>query len=105
MHHGITEWRLLATQVFQDSITKCSTVCLSICRYSPINNTWQMISNMRVPRDACGVCLMGDRIYVVGGYSDEDEDNKTVEVYNPDRDEWTEVSRAGFPFLLRIQNR
>ena len=65
-------------------------------RYSPMTNTWQNISNMRVPRDECGVCLMGDRIYVVGGCcdEDEDEDDKTVEVYNPDRDEWTEVSRT-----------
>ena len=37
---------------------------------------------------------MGDRIYVVGGCCDKYEDNNTVQVYNPDRDEWTEVSRV-----------
>ena len=63
-------------------------------RYSPVNNTWQKISNMRVPRRSCGVCLIGDRIYVVGGVCGNYEDKKTVEVYNPDRDEWTEVSCA-----------
>ena len=51
-----------------------------------------MISNMRVPRSQCGVCLMGNKIYVVGGWGVEDEDDKAVEVYNPYRDEWTEVS-------------
>ena len=55
---------------------------------------------MRVARSVCGVCLMGDRIYVVGGWCDKDEDWETVEVYNPDRDEWIEVSRA--PFTLTI---
>ena len=51
---------------------------------------------MRVPRNGCGVSLMGDRIYVVGGRSDEPGDNKTVEVYNPEKDEWTQVGRAQF---------
>ena len=34
---------------------------------------------------------MGDSIYVVGGYCHKDKDEKTVEVYNPDTDEWTQV--------------
>ena len=37
---------------------------------------------------------MGDKIYVVGDHLGNYEDKKTVEVYNPDRDQWTEVSCA-----------
>ena len=69
-------------------------LCLLFFRYSPMNNTWQKISNMRVPRSSCGVCLMGDRIYVVGGYTSGFKETTTVEVYNPNKDEWTEVSRT-----------
>ena len=56
---------------------------------------------MRVPRDDCGICLMGDRIIVVGGYTTGVKAMATVEVYNPKRDEWTEVSGILFPSFLR----
>ena len=46
-----------------------------------------------IAREGCGVCLMGDRIYVVGGYTTGGYLLNTVEVYNPDKDEWSEVSR------------
>ena len=42
---------------------------------------------------------MGDRIYVVGGWCDKDEDDKTVEVYNHDRDEWTQVITLAYFFV------
>ena len=53
---------------------------------------------MRVPRNGCGVCLMVDRIYVVGGRCVEPENDKTVEVYDPEKDEWAQVGRAQFQF-------
>ena len=53
---------------------------------------------MRVPRDFCGVCSMVDRIYVVGGRGgrSKPEDAEIVEVYDPEKDEWTQVGRAQF---------
>ena len=67
-------------------------VNLFVFRYSLHSNTWHKISDMRVPRSSCGVCLMGDNIYIVGGYKDNVESIKTVEVYNPETDTWTRVS-------------
>ena len=42
---------------------------------------------------------MGDRIYVVGGWCDKYENDKTVEMYDPDKNEWTEVSRDLFQLV------
>lgn len=46
---------------------------------------------MSVSRDAVGVCLLGDRLYAVGGYDGQVYLN-TVEAYDPQTNEWTQVS-------------
>lgn len=45
---------------------------------------------LSVPRDAVGVCLLGDRLYAVGGYDGQSYLN-TVESYDAQNNEWTEV--------------
>uniref|UniRef100_A0AAZ3RW45 BTB domain-containing protein n=1 Tax=Oncorhynchus tshawytscha TaxID=74940 RepID=A0AAZ3RW45_ONCTS len=47
-------------------------------------------SPMSVSRDAVGVCLLGDRLYAVGGYDGTVYLN-TVEAYDPQTNEWTQV--------------
>ena len=78
----------------QDSMAKCSTVCLSIFRYSPISNTWQKISHLPIARYDSGVYSMGGKIYLVGGYTAGHNAVRFVDEYNPDEDEWAQVSRA-----------
>lgn len=48
------------------------------------------MSSLSVPRDAVGVCLLGDRLYAVGGY-DGQSYLSTVESYDAQNNEWTEV--------------
>lgn len=48
------------------------------------------MSSLSVPRDAVGVCLLGDRLYAVGGYDGQSYLN-TVESYDAQNNEWTEV--------------
>lgn len=43
------------------------------------------------PRDAVGVCLLGDKLYAVGGYDGQQYLNE-VEAYDPQTNEWTKVS-------------
>lgn len=45
---------------------------------------------MSISRDAVGVCLLGDRLYAVGGY-DGQVYLSTVEAYDPQTNEWTQV--------------
>lgn len=49
-----------------------------------------MISHLSVPKDAVGTCVLGDRLYCVGGY-DGQKHLKDVESYNPAEDKWTKV--------------
>lgn len=45
---------------------------------------------MSISRDAVGVCLLGDRLFAVGGY-DGQVYLSTVEAYDPQTNEWTQV--------------
>ena len=45
---------------------------------------------MSISRDAVGVCLLGDRLYAVGGYDGQVYLN-AVEAYDPQTNEWTQV--------------
>lgn len=42
------------------------------------------------PRDAVGVCVLGDRLYAVGGYDGQQYLNE-VEAYDAHNNEWTKV--------------
>lgn len=59
-------------------------------RYDPKTDTWTNVAPLSVPRDAVGVCLLGDRLYAVGGYDGQSYLN-TVESYDAQNNEWTEV--------------
>uniref|UniRef100_A0AAQ4QZ98 Kelch-like family member 5 n=1 Tax=Gasterosteus aculeatus aculeatus TaxID=481459 RepID=A0AAQ4QZ98_GASAC len=65
---------------------------LSDCveRYDPQTDVWTAVAPMSISRDAVGVCLLGDRLYAVGGYDGQVYLN-TVEAYDPQTNEWTQV--------------
>uniref|UniRef100_A0A8C4IWZ8 Kelch-like family member 5 n=1 Tax=Dicentrarchus labrax TaxID=13489 RepID=A0A8C4IWZ8_DICLA len=65
---------------------------LSDCveRYDPQTDVWTTVAPMSISRDAVGVCLLGDRLYAVGGYDGQVYLN-TVEAYDPQTNEWTQV--------------
>lgn len=68
-------------------------------RYDPKTDTWTTVSSLSVPRDAVGVCLLGDRLYAVGGYDGQSYLN-TVESYDAQNNEWTEVTKNDVLLLL-----
>lgn len=49
-----------------------------------------MVAPLSMPRDAVGVCLLGDKLYAVGGYDGQSYLN-TMEAYDPQTNEWTQV--------------
>ncbi len=69
-------------------ILNCFT---SSFRYDPKTDTWTAVAPMSLSRDAVGVCLLGDRLYAVGGYDGQVYLN-TVEAYDPQTNEWTQVN-------------
>lgn len=60
-------------------------------RYDPKTDMWTAVAPMSLSRDAVGVCLLGDRLYAVGGYDGQVYLN-TVEAYDPQTNEWTQVN-------------
>ncbi|XP_068606667.1 kelch-like protein 5 [Brachionichthys hirsutus] len=66
---------------------------LSDCveRYDPQTDVWTAVAPMSISRDAVGVCLLGDRLYAVGGYDGQVYLN-TVEAYDPQTNEWAQVA-------------
>nr|WEX30359.1 Kelch-like protein 4-A-1 [Carassius gibelio] len=67
----------------------CSRLSDCVERYDPKTDTWTTVSSLSVPRDAVGVCLLGDRLYAVGGYDGQTYLN-SVESYDAPNNEWTE---------------
>ncbi|XP_067903795.1 kelch-like protein 4 isoform X1 [Heterodontus francisci] len=77
----------------------CSRLSDCVERYDPKTDTWTNVAPLSVPRDAVGVCLLGDKLYAVGGYDGQTYLN-TVESYDAQNNEWTEevplkIGRAG----------
>ncbi|KAG8517534.1 Kelch-like protein 1, partial [Galemys pyrenaicus] len=69
----------------------CSRLLDYVERYDPKTDTWTMVAPLSMPRDAVGVCLLGDRLYAVGGYDGQTYLN-TMESYDPQTNEWTQVN-------------
>lgn len=65
-------------------------------RYDPQTDVWTAVAPMSISRDAVGVCLLGDRLYAVGGYDGQVYLN-TVEAYDPQTNEWTQVCSQTHP--------
>ncbi|XP_043912925.1 kelch-like protein 4 [Protopterus annectens] len=77
----------------------CSRLSDCVERYDPKTDTWTTVAPLSVPRDAVGVCLLGDKLYAVGGYDGQTYLN-LVESYDVQNNEWTEevplnTGRAG----------
>ncbi|XP_071629423.1 kelch-like protein 5 isoform X2 [Temnothorax longispinosus] len=60
-------------------------------RYDPKTDTWTMVAPMSVPRNAVGVCVLGDRLMAVGGF-DGRQYLTLVEAYDPHLNEWEPVA-------------
>ena len=62
---------------------------------------WTLVAPISSPRDAVGVCILGDRLYAVGGYDGQQYLNE-VESYDPQSNEWTKV-RGELPCYCRLE--
>ncbi|KFQ48376.1 PREDICTED: kelch-like protein 4, partial [Nestor notabilis] len=67
----------------------CSRLSDCVERYDPKTDAWTTVAPLSVPRDAVGICPLGDRLYAVGGY-DGHTYLDTVESYDAQNNEWTE---------------
>ena len=69
-----------------------SRQCLaSVEVYCPDQDVWKRVADMSARRSGAGVGVLNGLLYAVGGH-DGPLVRKSVECYNPDRDEWTQVT-------------
>jgi len=60
-------------------------------RYDPLTDTWTMVANLSIGRDAIGVCVLGQKLFAVGGY-DGAGYLSLVEAYDSKENVWKEVA-------------
>jgi len=60
-------------------------------RYDPSTDTWTMVANLSIGRDAIGVCVLGEQLFAVGGY-DGSGYLSLVESYDSRENSWREVA-------------
>nr|XP_023685498.1 kelch-like protein 5 isoform X1 [Paramormyrops kingsleyae] len=91
---GVATWNNFLYAIGgHDAPASSLTSRLSDCveRYDPKTDTWTTVAPMSISRDAVGVCLLGDRLYAVGGYDGQVYLN-TVEAYDPQTNQWEQVA-------------
>lgn len=76
--------------IHSDKAWQLINMFICFFRYDPKTDMWTAVAPMSLSRDAVGVCLLGDRLYAVGGYDGQVYLN-TVEAYDPQTNEWTQV--------------
>lgn len=65
-----------------DSLISDVTEC-----YNPVLNNWSLMSPLKAPRVACGVCVVEDFIFVIGGWVGS-AIGENIERYDPQEDCW-----------------
>ena len=63
-------------------------------RYDEAKDEWELVSSMSSKRSGLGVCVLGGRLYAVGGW-DGSTELSSVERYDEAKDEWELVGSMG----------
>ncbi len=58
-------------------------------RYDIDHNMWQTVAPLPSPRSGMGAAVVGNKIFVFGGFDTNGNVLNTVEVYNPNTNKWT----------------
>jgi len=64
----------------------------SVEKFVPKDNKWSFVSDMNTARWDHSACVMGSKIYVVGGKDEDGNFVKTIECYDPANDTWIIVT-------------
>ena len=67
----------------------------SVERYDEEKDEWEAVADMSTARYGAGACVLGGRLYAVGGCDDGNNVLSSVERYNEEKDEWEAVADMG----------
>ena len=68
-----------------------STTSKTVEKYDSILNVWVYVENMNFERHAHAACVLGGKIYVVGGIGTDGEVLKEIECFDPANNKWSIV--------------
>ncbi len=78
-----------------------ATATAAVEVYNPKTNTWTTKSSLSIPRTHPSVCVLNDKIYVIGGSARESSEASShlplVEIYDPNTDTWTKKQDMQIP--------
>ena len=79
-------------------------VCVKeVERYTPTSDTWCTITTMLQPRAEFGAAVIGNCIYICGGYSwDTNRRLSSTEMYDCEKSTWTELPSKQKTIFKRI---
>ncbi|XP_012683714.1 kelch-like protein 26 isoform X3 [Clupea harengus] len=84
---GVSD-RVYALGGRMDHVDRCFDV-LAVEYYLPDTDQWTTVSPLRAGQSEAGCCLLGKKIYIVGGYNWHlNNVTSIVQVYNTETDEW-----------------
>jgi hypothetical protein len=64
----------------------------SVERYDEAKEQWEVIASMSSARYGLGVCVLGGRLYAVGGQDEDGNSLSSLERYDEAKDQWEVVT-------------
>jgi kelch-like protein 1/4/5 len=61
-------------------------------RYDPRTNQWTLITSFSRPKEALGIAVVGNRLFIAGGYDGQSADD--METYDTESNQWDKVTRS-----------
>ena len=66
--------------------------------FDPKTETWSMVNTvMPVEKYGFGIAVVGDKIYIIGGYNYKTKGECTVDIYDPQTNTWTKGASTPYP--------
>ena len=69
-------------------------------KYESVNDSWSMISPMRIKRSGAAASLLKQQIFVTGGYKEKNEATQLCDMYDIPHDTWYEIAPLQVPRCL-----
>ncbi|ONK67305.1 uncharacterized protein A4U43_C06F18770 [Asparagus officinalis] len=66
-----------------------------VLKYEVVRNKWSVSTRMLTPRSFFGSGLIDGRVYVAGGYSTEQFELSSAEMFDPEKGKWESIANMG----------
>ncbi|KAA0719454.1 Kelch-like protein 6 [Triplophysa tibetana] len=85
-----TEAKCTNAVTFKDDIYVVGGAMKALYSYSPLEDSWTLITHLRCERASCGIAACNNKIFITGGRDDKNEVIATVLCWDPEAKKLTE---------------